>query len=74
MTERYLITINSIGNEDKIKVLVLDQQKMKIRHESVYARDLLDVIKAMFLDYYGHREVKFVETINESIPHSLPSN
>jgi hypothetical protein len=66
MTERYLIAINSMDRTNKIKVLVLDQNTMRIKHESVYTRDLLEIIKSLFMDYYGPDHVKFRETVKES--------
>ena len=63
MPERYIVTVNETDKKGLVRIFVIDQRRSDIIYDSLQTKGLLDIIKLMMLDHYGHSNVMFNENI-----------
>ncbi|MFN8285371.1 MAG: hypothetical protein U0V74_01390 [Chitinophagales bacterium] len=76
MENRYLITVNEIGDTGLVRILAVEQKSGKVWLDAVLAKELEDEIRNLFANKFGIERIYFVDkgTSNPPSFSEFPTN
>jgi hypothetical protein len=72
MDKRYIVTITNTSDAAQARIVVVDQKRSKVVHDSVTSNELVDGMKELFMTQYGN-EVMFLKK-DETAPPPKPEH